>query len=304
MSREKFLRGLFRAVPFLLIAAIILTLIFFPKQKKEVKAEKRVVLLWNVDTFEGGKGSRTSFLRRVAQAAEKERAGVYYLIASYTPEGAVAAYEAGQRPDLLSYGVGLSVYAEKCLPLSYEFSGGKTDAGCLAYPWCRGNYYLFSMEDDFTAQGTTAISQGGYNLSRVAAAYAGIDGEEVESTAAYVGFLSGKYRYLLGTQRDECRFAARGANVYSKPLSDYCDLYQYISVLSSEKREDCEQFLKTLLSDEVQDTLSEIGMYSIDSMEGGRTVSIFSSDEALEELGRLARTEENVKNLDKYLKFI
>lgn len=304
MSREKILRSLLRAVPFVLIAVIILTLIFFPRHKKEEKTEKRVVLLWNVDTFEGGKGSRTSFLRRVAQSAEKQRAGVYYLIASYTPEGAVAAYEAGQRPDLLSYGVGLSVYAESCLPLSYEFSGGKTDAGCLAYPWCRGNYYLFSMKDDFSEEGLTAISRGGRNLGAVAAAYAGIDGEEVESSAAYVGFLSGKYRYLLGTQRDECRFAARDATIYSKPLSDYCDLYQYISVLSSEKREDCEHLLKTLLSDEVQENLSEIGMYPTKGAEGGRTVSVFSSDEALEQLGNLARTEENVKNLDKFLKFI
>ena len=304
MSREKFLHALFQSVPFLLIAVIVLTLAFFPKKKEEKKPEKRVVLLWNVDTFEGGKGSRTSFLRRAAQEAEKERAGVYYLIASYTPEGAVAAYEAGQRPDLLSYGVGLSVYAESCLPLSYDFAGGKTDAGCLAYPWCRGSYYLFSMKDDFTEAGATAISVGGHNLGAVAAAYAGIGGEEVESTAAYTGFLSGKYRYLLGTQRDECRFAARGASVYSKKLPEYCDLYQYISVLSAEKREDCEHFLSVLLSDKTQDSLSEIGMYPIDGGEGGRTVSVFSSDEALQELGNLARREENVKNLDKFLKFI
>lgn len=304
MSREKIFRALFRAVPFLLIAVIVLTLIFFPKEKKAEKEEKKVVLLWNVDTFEGGKGSRTAFLRRVAAQAEAEREGVFYLIASYTPEGAKAAYAEGQRPDLLSYGVGLSEYAENCLPLDYQFAGGKTDGGCLAYPWCRGSYYLFSMEDDFSSAGETAISSGGHNLGAIAAAYEGVKGEVVESSAAYVGFLSGKYKYLLGTQRDECRFAARGVTVYQKQLSAYCDLFQYISVLSAEKRSECEHFVDTLLSEPVQKSLSEIGMYAAGGLEGGRTVSVFTSEETLLKLDGLARTEENVKNLDKFLKFI
>ena len=290
-------------MPFALIAAVILGVALFPKTRVRASAEKRVVVVWNVDTFEGGKGSRTSFLRNAATIAEKKNKGVYYLISNYTLEGANAAFAEGIRPDVLSFGIGLSAFAEHSLPLAYEFAGGNTDAGCLAYPWCRGSYYLFSLKDDFTEQGTTAISQGGNNLPEIAAAYAGIRGEKTESTAAYVGFLNGSYRYLLGTQRDVCRFAARGAAVYSKALPEYCDLFQYISILSQEKRRDCDALLETLLSDDVQKKLSQIGMYSVSDAPDSRTLSVFSTDETLQTVSDLARKGESVKNLDKFLKF-
>ncbi len=304
MKFKKFGQVLLRILPFALVAAVILCVAFYPKKKENAVAEKRVVRVWNVDTFEGGKGSRTGFLRNAAKIAEKKNEGVYYLITSYTLEGANAAFEEGRRPDILSFGVGLSAFAEQCLPLSREFAGGQTEAGCLAYPWCRGSYYLFSLTEDFSAQGETVLSKGGTNLSEVAAAYAGIPCTEAESTAAYVEFLGGHYKYLLGTQRDECRFAARGKTVYSKELPEFCDLYQYISLLSAEKRADCEIFLETLLSENVQKNLTQIGMYPVNGGSAKRTVSVFSTGEALRSLADFARNGESGKNLDKYLKFI
>ena len=44
-----------------------------------------------MDTFEGGKGSRTSFLQRVARLAE--HGNTYYRVLSYTAEGAQAAMQ-------------------------------------------------------------------------------------------------------------------------------------------------------------------------------------------------------------------
>lgn len=304
MKAKKIWNYFCRALPFLCIAALLLALIFYPHPTESEATKKRVVRIWNVDTFEGGKGSRTAFLREVALKTEKKRTSVYYLVSSFTPEGAEEAYAKGNRPDVLSFGVGLSAYAENSLPLSRRFAGGETDAGCLAYPWCRGGYYLFSLSEDFGGEGSTVISKGGSNLVSVAAAYAQIKGEEVDSTAAYVNFLNGKFRYLLGTQRDVCRFEARGKTVYTKPLNDFCDLYQYISVLSAEKRADCDAFLDELLSKNVQEQLSRIGMQPCEGDENGRTVSVFSSHEALENLAELARGGESGKNLDKYLKFI
>lgn len=304
MKFGKLKKALLTALPFVAIAAIFLAVVFFPQKKEDVKAEKRVVRIWNVDTFEGGKGSRTSFLRRVALKTEKENEGVYYMITSYTLEGANAAFAAGQRPDLLSYGIGLSAYAEMSLPLPYSFAGGNTDEGCLAYPWCAGGYYLFSLTEDFNGEGEIAISKGGSNLPEVAANLVGVRGEIVNSNAAYVGFLSGKYRYLLGTQRDVCRFSARGVTIYEKPLQEYCDLYQYISVLSAEKRADCNAFLKKLLSSEVQQELSDIGMLPIKNTDGTKTVSVFSETDALQAISQIASNGEDRKNLDKFLKTI
>ena len=305
MKFKKFFHTLKKTLPFALCLAVILCAIFIPRGK-DVKAEtpKRVVTVWNVDTFEGGKGSRTSFLKKIARRTEKKNGGVYYLVSSYTKEGAEAALAQGVFPDILSFGIGLSDFAEKSLAISYDFAGGQTDAGCLAYPWCRGKYFLFSLTDNFDEAGDTAIGCGGSNLSVVSAAYAGIQGVEMEALAAYTGFLGEKYRYLLGTQRDECRFSSRGVQVYRRELPEYCDLYQYFSVFSSEKREDCFALLEELLSEDAQGELSEIGMYPIRGDEAKRTLSVFSSAEAIQNIHDIAVSGDAIKNLDKYLKKI
>ena len=94
------LRGICRAVPFLLLAAVVLTVSLFPRQSAAEGESVRIVRVWNVDTFEGGKGSRTAFLKRAAEFAERGRTGVRYLVTSVTAEGAldagaVAALELG-----------------------------------------------------------------------------------------------------------------------------------------------------------------------------------------------------------------
>ena len=94
--------------------------------------------------FEGGKGSRTAFLKSVARELKGE---AYYLVTSYTLEGALSAFAEGDAPDVLSFGVGLSEFAERLLPLPYSFAGGELGGKTLAYPWCMGGYYLFSLTD-------------------------------------------------------------------------------------------------------------------------------------------------------------
>lgn len=287
-------RILWRGLPFLFVLTAAV-LVFLPQKSGEAEA-RTVVRVWNIDTFEGGKGSRTAFLKSVARGLRGE---AYYLVTSYTLEGALSALAEGEAPDVLSFGVGLSAFAERLLPLPYSFAGGELGGKALAYPWCMGGYYLFSLTD-FEGEGRTALSVGGENLPVVAARLEGIAGEETESVAAYTGFLSGKYRYLLGTQRDVCRFQARGAKVQARPLTKYCDLYQYIGILSSEKREASLAFVEALLSPEVQGRLSEIGMFPLEN-NAERTVSVFSSREALGQLAAAAR-EGDVP--EKYLKSI
>ena len=290
----KFGRVLWRGLPFLLLLAAVV-IVFVPQKSKEAEA-RTVVRVWNIDTFEGGKGSRTAFLKSVARELQGE---AYYLVTSYTLEGALSAFAEGDAPDVLSFGVGLSEFAERLLPLPYSFAGGELGGKTLAYPWCMGGYYLFSLTD-FEGEGRTALSVGGENLPAVAARLEGITGEETESVAAYTGFLSGKYRYLLGTQRDVCRFQARGVSVQARPLTKYCDLYQYIGILSSEKRDASLAFVEALLSPEVQGRLSQIGMFPLEN-NAERTVSVFLSSEAL---GRLATAAREGDVPEKYLKSI
>jgi len=305
---KKIVNGAGRVLAFLLCLAVILAVALYPRKSEEaVGTEKRVVRIWNVDTFEGGKGSRTAFLKRAARLVEKQREGVYFLVSSYTREGALEAAARGELPDLLSFGIGLDVAAEKSLPISYSFAGGELNGKSLAYPWCRGAYALFSL-DGFEGEGETVISNGGCNLPEVAAALADIRGTSEDSLTAYVKFCGGEYKYLLGTQRDYCRLTARGLSFSVKPLNVYCDLFQYISVLSGEKNEDCIAFVDTLLSGEVQAQLSSIGMSPVKG-EGElfgepieRTVSAFSSAEALQNLKEITQNEG--KNIAKYLKNI
>ena len=287
-------RILWRGLPFaLLLAAAVI--VFLPQTAEKAEA-RTVVRVWNIDTFEGGKGSRTAFLKSVARELKGE---AYYLVTSYTLEGALSAFAEGEAPDVLSFGVGLSEFAERLLPLKREFAGGELGGKTLAYPWCMGGYYLFSLTD-FEGDGRTVLSVGGENLPAVAARLEGISGEETESVAAYTGFLSGKYRYLLGTQRDVCRFQARGVTVQARPLTKYCDLYQYIGILSSEKRDASLAFVEALLSPEVQGRLSQIGMFPLEK-HAERTVSVFSSREAL---GRIAAAAREGDVPEKYLKSI
>ena len=234
----------------------------------EKQSASGVVRLWNIDTFEGGRGSRTAFLNRVAAGYEKENPGIFVMVSSYTPEGAAAAFAEGNFPDMLSFGPGFSAVAEKCARLDFPgFSGGTIAGECRAVPWCRGGYALFSLEEDFSAVAAenTVVSAGGGNLPRVAAALFSLgNAAEGESTSAYVRFLNGKYRYLLGTQRDICRFASRGVNVFCRPLGEFSDLYQYIAVLAEEERdrEICKEYLDCLLGEENQKKLTGIGMLS------------------------------------------
>lgn len=101
-----------------------------------------------------------------------------------------------------------------------------------------------------------------------------------------------------------CRFSSRGVNVYRKPLSQFCDLYQYISVLSAEKRDDCFALVESLLSEETQKELDSIGMLPAQGGDALKTVSAFMDGESLDSLREAAKGDSTVKNLDKFLKNI
>lgn len=288
-----------------------------------------IVRLWNIDTFEGGKGSRTSFLNRVSASYEKSRSGVYVMVSSYTAEGATAAFAEGNYPDMISFGVGFSEAAEKCLKINgRNFPGGTVGGECRAIPWCRGGYALFCLEDSFedVKAENTAVSLGGSNLPLIAAAFLRLGNNAVaeESTTAYVRFLNGKYKYLLGTQRDICRFASREINVYMKPLAEFSDLYQYIAVLTEDKEEKriCDEYVESLLSEKNQKKLTEIGMFSpiydiytiddalADEMEkinARYTLNVFTSPSGLKEVNEAAKSSlagGNTEVLKNFLKAI
>lgn len=296
-----------RIFALVLCVTILIATVFYPQKVSAVHTEY-IVRIWNIDTFEGGKGSRTSFLKKVARLQEKEQVGVYYFVNSYTAEGANEAFSRGEIPDVICYGLGLDCVAEYALSLPYSFVGGEVNGECVAYPWCRGSYFLFTRNADEPSK-KTVISCGGENMPEICAKLHAIDGEYEDSLTAYTDFLSGKYGALLGTQRDLCRFAVRNVTVNVQPLTNYCDLYAYVSILSQEKYEQSLAFVRRLLADEVQSTLGDIGMFSLyekpyESQPITSTVSVFLSQTARKELKALCAKKEDEKKLNNFLKNI
>lgn len=304
----KFLRVSFAAI---LIAVIGFTALIGKNKTGESEvsvspAEFRGILnIWHIDTFEGGVGSRKQFLLSVGRDFEKQNAGVLVMATDYTAESAEKAMGEGKFPDLISYGAGVNVKNMQPIPVKSVPSGvlrGETYALC----WCRGGYCLIENPDFTESKNSSSalvVSQGEYTNPLLAYAFSIGDVKDFEILSpmdAYVKFVSGKRRYLLGTQRDINRLLTRGMDFTVKPLSGYNDLYQYISVVTenTEKAGYAQKFAEFLVSYEEQKKLSAIGMFSCfyeteyDSPELSfmqktdieNTLSAFSSKELIKEL--------------------
>jgi len=86
---------------------------------------------------------------------------------------------------------------------------------------------------------------------------------------AYSSFVGGKASMLLGMMRDVFRMenrimAGKESDVIYQPLSEYTDLVQYISIVKSDEKivDICLEFVKFLLSDDIQQSIRDIGLFS------------------------------------------
>ena len=276
-------------------------------EREENRAAEQggVLRLWHIDSFEGGIGSRASYLKRAATRYEGS-GGRLILLTEHTAESAALAISEGNVPDMISFGGYFGAAAEYALPLEgFEFKPASVGGKTYAVPWCRGNYFLFAADGDFSSvsQENTVLSVGKGALPAGAAAAEGLEGDFAfePSDRAYVSFMNGKYKYMLGTQRDIYRFRTRNFEVQVKALSGYCDLWQYICACTDAADEyaACLDFIACLLSKEEQAHLREIGMLSayypiydvgegnISSADGvlpERAVNPWLSEEAKEDL--------------------
>ncbi len=290
---------------------------------------KGILRLWHIDGFEGGRGARASFLGQAARAYEAENEGVLVMITAHTPESALNALAAGTAPDIISYGGACGFVAEIAQPLEkYEWPAAAIGGTTYGVPWCRGGYLLFTMNGDFSdvLAENTVISSGRGAFPAAAVALEGWRGDfaELASVQAYTALIGGKYKYMLGTQRDVWRFVTRGVTVQARALENFCDLWQYISVCASdaEKYNASLDFIDLLVSREWQVRLSSVGMLSpfydaVYAEEGGGMRALeeekpallfpaFADDAARETFSALAEEalkgdENSAKKLENYL---
>ena len=252
----------------------------------------QVLTLWQIDSFEGGRGSRAEYLRSLAQDFAKA-ANVYIEVTALSSDAARTNISAGVVPDIISYGAGF--YGIESLVLE---GYGKA--------WCRGAYCLIALSGtDFSSVSTanTVINEGKDNLVSAAALFSGLQGANYAApTSAYVSLISGEYDFLLGTQRDVIRLQTRGESFEVKPLTEFNDLYQYISVLTrdGEKAAVAEEYINYVLSH--GESLTRIGMlcdcetlysdemHALEGVDFSYTIPAVASSGAVAEIKKAARS--------------
>lgn len=272
---------------------------------------KGIITVWQVDSFEGGAGSRKQFLLKAARGYEKLNDGVLVMVSDYTVDGVKDALNSGLRPDMISFGCGVEITGFSELNTDRSTNGGMVGGKTYAVAWCRGGYVLIAnptlTEEIPDELDGLVVSQGEYTQPLTALALEGITAKNAEIKSpmdAYVKFVAGKTPYFLGTQRDIVRLSNRGFDVMVRPLERYNDLYQYISVTGQDelKRFYAEKFINYLLSDTVQQKLTDISMLSpyididhddkhlssMQKVKEGRTVSAFIQQEVLREMQSLS----------------
>ncbi len=298
-----------RVLWFVVLAAIIIAAVcvLVPKNKTAAADKNKITALtvWQIDSFEGGKGSRAGYLKTIGESFSKD-SGCYLTVTSLTSDAARENLKLGTIPDLISYGAGM-------YGLESYLSGEKPYKS-----WCNGGYCLLTTDEnadfsDVTAQ-NCVINEGTENLSDVCAVLLGLNGAQCEKpTAAYVRLIGGKYKYMLGTQRDIFRLRTRGVPYKFKPVTEFNDLYQNISVTSTDakKRSFAEKYIAFLL--EKSSEIYKLGLFSekctlydddLHDMEGmtyeNRLVSPCSK-EAVDEI-KAAAINNDVKKLKTILK--
>ncbi len=278
-----------------------------------------VLTLWQIDSFEGGIGSRKQFLLKIARKFEKKHKGVLIMVVDMTKEGAEENFKNGIYPDMISYGNGVEIQNVSELKSTHGVRGGMIGEKQYATAWCRGGYVLISSQENFSFGedydiDNLTVSKGKYTQPLTALFINDIIAKKIEILSpmdAYVKFVSGKTKFLLGTQRDVNRLQVRGMSVNCAPLDKFNDLYQYVSITAENqlKRYYSQEFINFLIEKDCQSALTEIGMLScfyninhndehlasMQKLKDFFTVSAFMHEQKLKEMFELSNLAVNGK---------
>lgn len=220
-----------RILTFMLCTAIAITAPILMATRLSIKSnaetnQMTMLTIWQIDSFEGGKGSRSNYLKTAFNECFRDEK-TYVNVLSITASAARQNLIEGVIPDIISYGAG-----------TYGIEG--IISGNPAYiTWAHGGYCFLTIDEsaDFSDinNKNTIINCGTDNLSSAVALLCGVE-KSIKSTptGAYVDLISGKYKYLLGTQRDIYRLKSRGLSFNLKPVTQFNDLYQNISITTTD----------------------------------------------------------------------
>lgn len=250
-----------------------------------------VINVWQIDSFEGGIGSRTNFLQEISKSFEKKNNGVYINVETITVEKAEKLISSGQKkPDIISYGNGVNIDESNFINLELENmpTAIKKSTTLKAVPWCMGAYFMIGDADKTkwgndgyvkkTKKGESTIFSVGVPERKGHNALGGVNilngefsifkGTSQEVFEAYN--YSQKTIRMIGTQRDlyrlqglEDKQKARNGEV---TFLGYTDLFQYVSIFNcenSKKTDMMNSYINFLLEKNQQDKLGDIGMFPV-----------------------------------------
>ncbi|MBQ3597153.1 MAG: hypothetical protein II988_04985 [Clostridia bacterium] len=234
---------------------------------------KCLINLWQVDTFEGGTGSRKQFLLKVCREFERQYQGVLIAVSSFTIEGVKQALKKGNNPDMISYGLGVDLSQVNVLKEKANYIGGIINGKTYAQAWCRGGYCLVkNAESDIDINSNQfddiIVSKSEFTQPLLALALEGVTVNNFtikKPLDAYVDFINQKQKVFLCTQRDLVRLSNRGVSIEVRPMTRYNDIIQYVSLTTSDNLKSVysERFIEYLLSSKVQTQLQQINMLSV-----------------------------------------
>ena len=113
-----------------------------------------VIELWNVDTFEGGSVARSLWLQKRSMEIEKAHPGTFIIVRNMTKDQAILNLENGNKPTLISYGIG---FGSVVLPYLTNYTGtvnvrddllkgGMINNTIYALPYILGGYAVIANE--------------------------------------------------------------------------------------------------------------------------------------------------------------
>ncbi len=252
--------------------------------------------LWEIDTFEGGSASRARFLEKRAFNYQTKTKNNYVIVRTVGVEQARELLSQGVTPDMVSFGIGAGDFLKSfCKPLNLKnnvrsdlMAGGRAEGEQLAIPWCMGGYVLCSQNrlDNVNLEALNKLKEEkervvigagqSYNLPKFALncdVRKFLERTDYTQYEAYESYLKGnEFEILLGTQRDLFRLNNKTKlgliqNVNYNFLGEYTDLIQYLAITTQlqENIAVASGFIEYILSQEVQQDLTTIGMFCVNN---------------------------------------
>jgi len=156
----------FKPFAFLLFILTILFLLFAPhlirtgldKAKNAAQKDefKGILTLWHISGWQTGKASFSGYLKKCIQRFENKNAYVFIELTTLTPTKASQKFEAGEKPDIVSFPTGFFADPSLFLPLnSADFENPSLSQSCMyngkayAFPWLMNAYLLFYNQELF-----------------------------------------------------------------------------------------------------------------------------------------------------------